>query len=68
MTTKANQTILTQIERFLRRKGMGASDFGRKAVGDPNLVGDLRRGRELRRNTADRVKRMMMSGGRNASQ
>jgi hypothetical protein len=34
-----------EIDRYLRATGMPATRFGRLAVGDPRLVGDLRRGR-----------------------
>lgn len=44
-----------EIETFLRRTNMAPSRFGRLAVGDPRLVHDLRRGRELRARTAARV-------------
>lgn len=39
------EDFLAEIEAFLTRTGMSASAFGRAAVGDPNLVGDLRAGR-----------------------
>ena len=38
--------ILRQIEMFLRRSGMSATEFGRRAARDPRLVHDLRKGRE----------------------
>jgi 2,4-dienoyl-CoA reductase-like NADH-dependent reductase (Old Yellow Enzyme family) len=47
--------LLTGIERFLKRTGMGATGFGRQAVGDPNFVADLRAGREPRRQTTARA-------------
>jgi hypothetical protein len=34
--------FLNEIEKFLARSGMSATAFGREAVKDPNLVGDLR--------------------------
>lgn len=37
--------LLTQIERYLRTSGMPPTKFGRLAVNDPRLVGDLKRGR-----------------------
>ena len=39
-------TVLPKIYKFLRRTGMPATKFGRLAVRDPRLVGDLRNGRE----------------------
>jgi hypothetical protein len=47
--------MLTIIQRYLRRTGMPATKFGRLAVNDPRLVGDLRNGRELRSDTRARV-------------
>jgi hypothetical protein len=35
-----------EVERFLQRTGMPRTKFGRLAVNDPRLVGDLRNGRE----------------------
>ena len=36
-----------KIERFLQREAMAPTTFGRLAAGDPRLVHDLRRGREM---------------------
>ncbi len=47
--------ILSKVERYLRKHGMPATKFGRLAVRDPRLVGDLRNGRELRVRTLARV-------------
>ena len=49
-------SILTAIERFLAASGMSASAFGMAAAGDPVLVYDIRRGRELRRATRARIR------------
>lgn len=38
---------LNTINRFLRATGLPETKFGRLAVKDPRLVGDLRRGRKL---------------------
>jgi len=48
-------TVLRRIERFLVRQGMAETRFGRDAVNDPRLVGDLRRGREPRAETVARI-------------
>lgn len=37
--------LLTVIQRHLRETGTPPTRFGREAVCDPRLVGDLRRGR-----------------------
>lgn len=47
--------LLTRIDRHLRRSGMSPTRFGRNAVSDPNLVQQLRAGRELRPRTAQRI-------------
>lgn len=36
-----------RIERFLRQSGMAPTTFGREAARDPQLVFDMRRGREI---------------------
>ncbi len=47
--------LLLRIERHLRMRRMSPTRFGREAVGDPNLISQLRDGRELRGATAQRV-------------
>ena len=51
--------LLDDIERFLKRTQIFPSKFGLMALGDPNLVQDMRKGRELRHSTVVRVRRMM---------
>lgn len=38
-------SLLAEIRRYLDRTGLAETTFGRRAVNDPRLVGDLRRGR-----------------------
>lgn len=38
--------VLRKIQKFLKHSGMPPTKFGRLAVRDPRLVGDLRNGRE----------------------
>jgi hypothetical protein len=38
-------SLLVKIDRFLRATQMPPTRFGRLAVSDPRLVGDLKRGR-----------------------
>lgn len=38
-------SVLNKIDRYLRLTRMPPTRFGRLAVNDPRLVGDLRRGR-----------------------
>jgi len=47
--------MLHRIEAYLRRSEIAASRFGRDSLRDPHLVGDLRRGRELRAKTSARL-------------
>lgn len=47
--------LLQRIERHLRMRRMPPTRFGREAVGDPNLVSQLKDGRELRTATLQRV-------------
>ena len=41
-------TILQRINQHLHDTGMPETLYGRRAAGDPRLVGDLRNGREPR--------------------
>lgn len=54
MTTFTEQ-FHAAIEAYLEQTGTKPSDFGRQAVGDPNLVRNLRGGRSPTLATADRV-------------
>jgi hypothetical protein len=47
--------LLLLIERCLRRTRITPTRFGRAALGDLNLVQQLRSGRELRPQTAQRI-------------
>lgn len=51
--------LLREIDRFLRRTQMPITKFGRLAVKDPRLVGDLRRGRQPGRAMTARVQAFM---------
>ena len=48
--------LLYEIEKFLHRNNMSPTRFGRLAVRDPRLVGDMRRGREVREAMERRVR------------
>ena len=48
--------LLRDVENFLKAESISAARFGRDAVGDPRFVFDLRRGREPRQRTIDRVR------------
>jgi hypothetical protein len=47
--------LLQRIERHMRQRRMSPTRFGREAIGDPNLIPQLRDGRELRAATAQRI-------------
>ena len=48
-------SLLIEIDRYLRATAMPVTKFGRLAVRDPRLVGDLRRGRQPGKATIARV-------------
>jgi hypothetical protein len=48
-------SLLLIVERHLRAHALAPSRFGRLATGDPRFVFDLRRGREPRAATRERV-------------
>jgi 2,4-dienoyl-CoA reductase-like NADH-dependent reductase (Old Yellow Enzyme family) len=47
--------LLQRIEQHIRARRMTPTRFGREAVGDPNLVTQLKDGRELRVATMRRI-------------
>jgi len=51
--------LLDRIERHLKETRMSATRFGRRAVGDPRFVLDLRMGRRPRRRTVEKVERYL---------
>jgi len=53
-------SLLTIVERHLRRVEVTPSRFGRDVAGDPRFVFDLRRGREPRPATEAKVRAFML--------
>lgn len=51
--------LLDRIERHLEETHISATRFGRRAVGDPRFVLDLRAGRRPRRRTVEKVERYL---------
>lgn len=51
--------LIRKIEKFLRRTGMPATTFGRRAASDPRFVFDLRNGRMPRARTEQRIEHFM---------
>lgn len=55
--------ILAEIEQFIAERGMTPTAFGMGALKDPNLIPDLRAGRECKRSTAERIRAFMAEVG-----
>ena len=55
-------SLLPRIDRFLRQTQMPPTTFGRRAVNDPRLLGDLRNGRQLGRRVTARIERFLADG------
>jgi hypothetical protein len=51
--------LVRDIERYLRETGLSATRFGREASRDPQLVFDLRRGRQPGSRVEARVRSYM---------
>ena len=47
--------FLNAVEDFLERHTVSPTMFGKMSIGEPNLVFDLRKGRECREKTQERV-------------
>ena len=47
--------LLSRIDRYLKIRRMPPTRFGRETVGDPNLVLEMRDGRQLRPQTVRRI-------------
>ena len=54
--------LLREVEKFLNRSDIAPSSFGRKALGDPRFVFDLRNGRDPRPRTVARVLAYLEAG------
>lgn len=55
----STEKFLHRIETFLSAQGMSATTFGKKAMGDPNFVFNLRKGRVPSLEVFDRVNAFM---------
>ena len=62
MTNSAMQ-LLSEIEAFLKRTGMPATNFGLEAVNDGHLVKRLRAGKGLTLSRVDRIREFMARKG-----
>ena len=56
-------STLVLIDRYLRRTQMPPTRFGRLAVNDPRLVGDLKRGRIPGPRLVARIQAFIAAGG-----
>lgn len=59
-------TLLEKIEKHLKENHISATRFGRRAVGDPRFVLDLRMGRRPRRRTLEKLESYLASFERSA--
>lgn len=57
--TNFRDPILIEIEAFIARSGFNATKVGRLSTNDPSLVSELRKGRELRHRTRERIRSFM---------
>ena len=55
------QQLLADIETFLPNSGLSETAFGMGALGDPNMLKELRLGREMRWKTIQKVRNFMAS-------
>ncbi len=55
-------TLCRRVEHFLRTSGLSATRFGRLAARDPNLVRNLRNGRQPRAALRRRIEAMLAGG------
>ncbi len=53
------QSFLKEIDAYLARAGLDPTSFGKDALGDPNFVFDLRKGRSPSTRTMDKVRAAM---------
>ena len=54
--------LLRDVEKYLKNSNTPAAKFGREAMGDPRFVFDLRRGREPRPRTVEKVRAFLRIG------
>jgi hypothetical protein len=53
------EALLQDIEGFLDRVGMTATKFGKLSVNDPTLVHRMRKGADVRMETAEKLRKFM---------
>jgi hypothetical protein len=57
--------FIADIETFLATRGMNATDFGLQAMNDGSFVHQLRRGRDVKVQTIEKVRAFMQEFGKN---
>jgi hypothetical protein len=55
----SRENLLADIETFLDRVKMSPTEFGRRCLGDPNLMPRLRRGSDVTLCTSDKIRAFM---------
>ncbi|MBO9377889.1 hypothetical protein GG804_14035 [Sphingomonas histidinilytica] len=55
----AASSLLSEIEKFIKRTHIAPTTLGRRALGDPSFVGQLRRGRRTWPDTEKKVRAFM---------
>lgn len=55
----ARETLIKEIEAFMAEHHMRPTMFGKLALNDPALMGSLRSGRDVKLETADRIRKYM---------
>jgi tRNA-dihydrouridine synthase len=65
--TQHHTELVATIDRFLASAGMSEITLGRKALGDPHFVRQLRNGRRLWPETEAKVRRFMAAHSNNAA-
>ena len=67
MSSIVHEGLLAEIEAFCEQHSVSKSKFGDLALGDPRLVFDIKKGRELRRSTEQSVRHFMAQRERGAA-
>jgi len=57
----SREKLLLEIDAFLAMAGMSAASLGVQSVNDPAIIYDIRRGKNPRLDTADRIRGFMAS-------
>ena len=63
MVITTHSKLLREIEAFLASSGMGESYFGKKSVGNSEVVSRLRRGRRVWPETESRIRSFISENG-----